>query len=648
MRWIGASTRNFEQALRSAACACVVLTALAVAGPAGGQAPGAFIAMSRLLGAHWDDTVDNMVRGADGKLYLYGRRASTLAPGLPSTRYTNAGQHGVFVARLDPVSLGTDWITVVGRQSSVPTPIDFHDVVDGFAMGADGNVYVAAYASSVRFPETGGTYTGWGGAKYIYRLDAQGTATPYAGPLDPAIRTIRALAVDAQGHVYFSGRAGAAMATTSGAIVTGPQVATMADAAPYLVKIDAVSRAPVYATFLAIPRTRSATPDPQLCRVPFADGRTGAYAIAVAPDGSVYLAGQARPEDLPATGGAADTPDTKFRDAFVARVNASGTALLFVARFGGSDNDRATSLVIGADGNVTVAGKWLDKGTWYGSRGGFQQYIAREWSWGDPLCESNKPLEAGFLLRVSPAGTQVGATAMIGAAGGDLIGDNLFLPIDYLPIRIAADASGHVYITGTTNPGQSLPTLLPFVPDAALYQFRSTATQPFLLKVRQSDFGLVYGSRFGARESHGSGLAVAVDAGGNVFVAGTTSGGEAFPVVNTPAIGRPFQLSSGFVTRIHERPADLLLTATPAQALAGAPIQLTATLGDRQYAGTVEFHDRGAVVGTAPLVAGIAQLTLPFAAGIRQLSATVRGPGVWYGNTTAPKTVVVQQTSATQ
>ena len=56
-------------------------------------------------------------------------------------------------------------------------------------------------------------------------------------------------------------------------------------------------------------------------------------------------------------------------------MNANGTALLFVARFGGKDNDRATSLVIGADGNVTVAGKWLDKGTWYGPRGGFQAYF---------------------------------------------------------------------------------------------------------------------------------------------------------------------------------------------------------------------------------------------------------------------------------
>jgi hypothetical protein len=625
--------------------ACI---AYLLAASAGSQVPAAYISGSRLVGGDWEDIVDNMVRAVDGKLYLYGRQVSTFAPGLSSSRYTNAGLYGAFVARVDPVSLATDWVTIVGRQRSRLFSLDDHDVVDGFAMGADGNVYVAAYASSARYPEAGGAYTGWGGAKYIYRLDAQGNATPYAGPLDPAIRTIRALAVDAQGNAYLSGRAGTAMATTAGAIATGPQVAVAADSGPYLVKIDRVTRKPAYATFLTIPRTRTATPDEQFCRESFRDALTSAFAIAVAPDGSVYLGGQANPEDLPATAGATDTLDTKFRDAFVARVSASGTSMLFVARFGGSDNDRVTSLIVGADGNVTVAGKWLDKGSWFGPRGGFQSTIYREWGWGDPFCQVTHPAEAGFLLRISSTGVQVGVTAMIGAMSGDLSGHNQPFYENARPIRIAADAGGHVYIVGTTNPGQSLPTLAPLVPDAVFHKYGSIGTQPFVLKVRLSDFSLAWGSRFGAREGFGSATALAVDTAGNVFVAGNTAWPEAFPVVNAPSFGRPFRFSSGFVTRIHEAPADLVLTASPSAAMAGAQVQLTAKLGDRQYAGSIEFRDRGVVIGTVPLVAGTARLTLPFPAGIRQLSATVRGAGVWNGNTSAPLTLVVQQTSANQ
>jgi len=93
-----------------------------------------------------------------------------------------------------------------------------------------------------------------------------------------------------------------------------------------------------------------------------------------------------------------------------------------VARFGGADNDRATSLAVEPDGNVLVAGKWLDKGgIWHGPRGGFQTSIARQWSWSN-TCEATVPTEAAFLLRVAPNGSQVGGAALIGAVGGDLAG----------------------------------------------------------------------------------------------------------------------------------------------------------------------------------------------------------------------------------
>ena len=238
----------------------------------------------------------------------------------------------------------------------------------------------------------------------------------------------------------------------------------------------------------------------------------------MATDGSVYVAGQANPGDMPTTPGAATTPDVAFRDAFVMRVNAAGTASLFVARFGGADNDRATSLVVEPDGNVLVAGKWLDKGgIWHGPRGGFQTSIARQWAWSN-TCEATVPTEAAFLLRVAPNGSQVGGASLIGAVGGDLAGWMGHEGV--MPVRIAPDGAGHVLIVGTTDSGQSLPTRLPFVPDAELYQYAVRPTHAFVMKVRTADFALVHASRFGPRNSHAEGRGVAADGDGNVFVAG--------------------------------------------------------------------------------------------------------------------------------
>jgi len=631
--------------LRCCIAAWSIFAALVGANAAAQSVTGTHIAASRLFGGHWDDTVEHLVRGPDGKLYAYGRQASPFAPGVPSSTFTNAGQASRYVARIDPSTLAVDWVVPVGRDRPASVASDDADRVDGFALGADGNLYVAAYAASTRYPQSGGTYAGWGGAKYIYRVDALGNVTAHAGPLDPAIRSIRALAADRQGNVYFTGLAGRALATTAGAMVTGTQLGTQ-DSGAYLVKIDGVTHAPAVSTFLDVPGSRSATADSQWCREPFRDAETTPHAIAVAADGSVYVAGQANPGDVPATPGAANTPDVAFRDAFVMRVNAAGTANLFVARFGGADNDRATSLVVEPDGNVLVAGKWLDKGgIWHGPRGGFQTSIARQWTWSN-TCEATVPTEAAFLLRVAPDGGQVGGASLIGAVGGDLAGWMGHEGV--MPVRIAPDGAGHVLIVGTTDSGQSLPTRLPFVPDAELYQHAVRPTHAFVMKVRTADFSLVHASRFGPRNSHAEGRGVAADGAGNVFVAGHAPNAEAFPMINVPTVGRPFRYSSAFVTRVHETPLDFSLKASPAQPLAGTPVQLSATLGDRSQAASIDFRSRGTLVGSAPLVDGVAQLSVALPAGIHQLSATVRGGGPWHGNSTAPTTLVVTQTSASQ
>jgi hypothetical protein len=119
-------------------------------------------------------------------------------------------------------------------------------------------------------------------------------------------------------------------------------------------------------------------------------------------------------------------------------------------------------------------------------------------------------------------------------------------------------------------------------------------------------------------------------------------------MVNVPTVGRPARYAAAFVTRVHETPLDLALNVAPAQPLAGTPVQLTATLGDRNQAASIDFRNRGTLVGSAPLVGGVAQLSIALPAGIHQLSATVRGGGVWHGDGTAPTTLVVTQTSASQ
>ena len=89
-------------------------------------------------------------------------------------------------------------------------------------------------------------------------------------------------------------------------------------------------------------------------------------------------------------------------------------------------------------------------------------------------------------------------------------------------------------------------------------------------------------------------------------------------------------------------------TVAPARPSMLYPSNTWLMLGDRSQVASIDFRNRGTLVGSAPLVDGVAQISVALPAGIHQLSATVRGGGPWHGNATAPTTLVVTQTSALQ
>src|SRR6185295_8448630 len=87
-----------------------------------------------------------------------------------------------------------------------------------------------------------------------------------------------------------------------------------------------------------------------------------ANSIAVDSSGNVVIAGSTASTDFPTTAGAIRrTCNTASNggcfDAFVAKLNASGSALVYSTYLGGTGDDEARGVAVDSAGNAYVAGK---------------------------------------------------------------------------------------------------------------------------------------------------------------------------------------------------------------------------------------------------------------------------------------------------
>jgi len=365
-----------------------------------------------------------------GNIYIAGE---TYSPDFPllhafQTTPSTSGSTG-FLLKLNAAG-GMLYSTFLGGTAGSSS-------LNAVAADSAGNAYVTGSTFASDYPSTAGLPAAAaddfpGGANsvaFFAKISPAGDKLLYAGGLAGEGRECgigsscftstvyssgTAIAVDSAGNAYIGGNTfGTGLPTTPG--VLQPQ-----GIGGFVAKVNASGTGMAYVTLLG---TANYSPPP--VAVSSSPG-TFVYAIAADSSGNAYIAGSTSDPNFPATPsafqpqldftGQASAFDVPPADAFIAKLNPSGTAMVWATFLGGAGNDGAAGLALDSATNVWIVGTTFS---------------------------TDFPQAAGF-----PKGTEF--LAELSADGASLLHSQLF-PANAVAAGIAVDSGGTVHLAGATG-----------------------------------------------------------------------------------------------------------------------------------------------------------------------------------------------------
>jgi hypothetical protein len=247
-------------------------------------------------------------------------------------------------------------------------------------------------------------------------------------------------------------------------------------------------------------------------------GQDAATAIAVDAQGYAYITGQTTDSDYPTTTGAYQSGG----GAFVTKLNQSGTSLVYSTKVSGI---KSIGIALDAETNAYITGS--GDSYFATTAGAFQSSLASA---------SGKN---AAIAKLNPQGTAMLYATFLGGSGADE------------PRGIAVDAEGHALVAGVTT-SADFPTEQALQP--TLTSSGEARSDGFVTKLNADGTGLLFSTFLGGGMSD-SANAIALDASGNVYIAGETYS-EDFPVENAfqpkkaGYLLENASLGNGFITKL--------------------------------------------------------------------------------------------------
>ncbi|MCW5982820.1 MAG: SBBP repeat-containing protein [Bryobacteraceae bacterium] len=434
------------------------------------------ISFSTFLGGSGMDDARAVAVDAQGSVYVAGTTASANFPvtsGAVGPSY-QAGQTpgDVFVARLDANGASVRYATFIGGTRT--------DVATSIAVDSTGAVYIGGYTDSQDFPVSAGAFQrqnrsfGAFTEGFVAKLSSDGSGLVYSTYLGQTFtERVNAIAVDASGNAFLAGATDSSnFPTTPGAFHS--LTCTGGGFRAFVTKLSASGGSQLYSTTIC------------------GSSNDEALAIAIDADGNAYVAGSTTSTDFPATPGALRTTSGgDGNEAWVAKVNPSGSALLYATYLGGTAADVVTGIAVDAQRNAYVTG-YTRSADFPASAGAWQ-----------PAHGDNGLFEDAFVAVLNPAGAALTHATFLGGSGQDIAS------------AIAVDSAGAVYVAGSTTSRDFPVTAGPCQPTYA------GGWDAFVVKLSLAEARLDYAALLGGWENDRA-QGIALDAGGNAYIAGYT------------------------------------------------------------------------------------------------------------------------------
>jgi hypothetical protein len=396
----------------------------------------------------------------------YQRIGGERVPVQSRYKLTGDGGYGFAVGAYDP------------RYPLVIDPeLDYSTFLGGAAFdeGSDiavrfGRAYVTGETSSTDYPTTQGAFdrtpNGFSDA-FVTKLNASGSALAYSTFLGGTGDDFGEGIAVRFGRAYVTGETSSTdYPTTQGAF----DRTFNGDVDAFVTKLNASGSALVYCTYLG--------------------GTSTEFSADIAVDGMsrAHVTGQTRSADYPTTQGAFDrTFNGGIADAFVTKLNASGSALAYSTYLGGTDFDQGHGIAVNG-GRAYVMGT-TSSTDYPTTQGAFDR-------------TPNGDVDA-FVTKFNASGSALEYSTYLGGTHSDEGGGDI------------AVLDGRAYVTGTTSSIDYPTTQGAF--DTSLGGFQDA----FVTKFNASGSALVYSTYLGGTSGE-RGEGIAVDGSGRVYVTGST------------------------------------------------------------------------------------------------------------------------------